>query len=111
MNTRIEYLYRDGSNYKIPNQQIVEGTLTDRQIKEIIASCDDGEYFVPRQVGLPEDRFGDINDDDHAWFEIQEIVSVDGTPTVDMTAEELYQNFVKASGNWDETLWMEGGGE
>lgn len=111
MNTKIDYLYRDGSNYKMPNHQIVEGVLTDCQIKEIMASCDDGEYFVPRQVGLPEERFGEVCDDDHAWFEMQRISIVDEKPTVDLTAEELYQNFIKAFGNWDETLWTEGSEE
>lgn len=111
MNTKIEYLYRDGSNYKIPNQQIVEGILTDDQIKKIVESCDAGEYFIPRQVGLPEERFGDISDDDHVWFELCRIFSVDESSTIEMTAEELHCNFVKAAGNWDETLWLEGDGD
>lgn len=109
MNTKIDYLYRDGSNYKIRNQQTVEGTLSDGQIEEIMASCDDGNYFVPRQVGLPEERFGDITDDDHGWFELLEISTTDRKPSVKMTAEEMHRNFTKANGNWDETLWMEGG--
>lgn len=57
MNTKIEYLYRDASNYKKINQVIVSGTFDEAQ-KESIQDClSEGEYFIPRQVGFPEMRF------------------------------------------------------
>ena len=65
MNTRINYLYRDACNYKRSNCAVVAGTLTDEEKKEIFQSLD-GEYFIPRQVGLPEVRFDDSPTvDDH----------------------------------------------
>lgn len=111
MNTQIYYLYRDASNYKNMNWQVVSGTLTDEQIEKITESMDGGEYFIPRQVGLPEERFEKITEDDHCWFEISRIFKTDSEPTLELTAEELYQNFINASGNWNETDWMEGGSD
>ena len=53
MNTKIEYLYRDASNYKKTNQVIVSDTFDEAQ-KESIQDClFEGEYFIPRQVGFP----------------------------------------------------------
>ena len=56
-NTRITYLYRDADNYKTLNEVVIQGTFTDEEIDEMMAVCDQGEYFIPRQVGLPEERF------------------------------------------------------
>lgn len=38
MNTRIEYLYRDGSNYKRFQSVAVEGKLTDEEMEEVCIS-------------------------------------------------------------------------
>lgn len=104
MNTKVEYLYRDGSNYKVWNTVVVKGTLTDEKKQEIFDSCDDIGYFIPRQVGLPEKRFEDTTDDDHCWFELKSIEDTKEPPTVDRTAGELHEKFLFAAGNWDETF-------
>lgn len=111
MNTRIMYLYRDASNYKVQNEAVVEGTLTEKQIDEMISCCDEGECFIPRQVGLPETRFGKVTEDDHCWFEIcrESFSETESGSTEAVTAGELYQNFLSASGNWDEMAWLKGG--
>lgn len=111
MNTVITYLYRDASNYKKWNEEVVEGTFTEEEKQEIYGCCDSGEYFIPGQVGLPETRFGDLDEDDHCWFELQEIGETDAEPTVCMTASGLFQKFKAAKGNWDETAWMEESGQ
>lgn len=103
MNTKICYLYRDASNYKVRNIAIVKGTLTEEQKETIRESCDDCQYFIPNQVGLSEERFGSITEDDHCWFELQEIEETTAPVTELFTAEELYQNFLNAAGNWCET--------
>lgn len=108
MNTEIYYLYRDASNYKNINREVIHGTLSDSQINDIMKSLSEGEYFIPRQVGLPEARFGDISEDDHCWFELSRIFTTDSEPTLELTAEEMYKNFIAASGNWDETAWLNG---
>ena len=110
MNTKVEYLYRDASNYKVHNEAVIKGTLTTEQIEEIMSCRDCAEYFIPQQVGLPEKRFGKITEDDHCWFEIckEGFSETDQVNTVDLTAEELYRNFLAASGNWDEWAWLRG---
>lgn len=108
MNTVIDYLYRDGSNYKKANQQVVSGELNELQIEEIWNSCEEREYFIPRQVGLPEERFYPFSEDDHAWFELRMIFPTTMNPTLDLTARELHESFIEASDNWNDTLWMEG---
>lgn len=102
MNTKINYLYRDASNYKQPQSVVVEGELSKGQIEQIYETCD-GEYFIPAQIGLPEIRFDKITEDDHCWFEIGEIELTEDKPTELETAEEIYKNFmnVKEKG-WDD---------
>lgn len=49
MNTKIEYLYRDGSNYSIYCEEVLSGTLTKREISEIVAIsflCGNGTPFA-----------------------------------------------------------------
>lgn len=102
MNTRISYLYRDASNYKMPNEVVVTGTVTECQIDIIMGCLDEGEYFIPRMIGLPEKRFDEFTEDDHCWFELQregfEVTM--GEPNVDVTADELVRKFFAAKGNW-----------
>ena len=109
MNTIIEYLYRDASNYKQWNKAVIRGELSSEQLERIEARLFDGEFFVPRSVGLPEQRITDYRtDDDHCWFEwdmcdVPEFT--EAPPTVDMDAEELVRRFEQVS-QWDETGWM-----
>ena len=109
MNTIIEYLYRDASNYKQWNSVIVGGEITQEDLERIEAKLFEGEYFVPHDVGLPEHRITDYRtDDDHCWFE-WEVCDVaeltEELPTIDMSAEELVRRFEQVS-HWDETGWM-----
>ena len=104
-NTKIYYLYRDASNYKKGNEAIVEGAITQEQIDTIMDCLDEGEYFIPKQVGLPEVRFDKITEDDHCWFELDKygFTATDEEPTVRMTIDELVEKFKAASGNWDDS--------
>lgn len=73
MNTKISYLYRDADNYKMHNKCVIAGTLTTEQTRTIKDCCEMGEYFIPRQVGLPERRFDRYDPTvDHCWFELDE---------------------------------------
>ena len=82
INTRISYLYRDADNYKMQNSCVIMGVITEAQIAEIISCLDCGEYFIPRQVGLPEKRFDRFDEEaDHCWFEL----SADGFEAVSYT--------------------------
>lgn len=65
-NTRIEYMNRDGGNYKTWCEAVVPGRLSEDDISEIVDGClIDSEYFVPALVGL-----GDDGIDGGAWFEL-----------------------------------------
>lgn len=105
MNTRISYLYRDAGNYKRWNEAVVEGIITLEQIDSIMGCLDCGEYFIPKQVGLPETRFGEVTSDDHCWFEL----SRDGFSQTDEEADtgmdvgELVRAFLEAVGKWDDS--------
>ena len=101
-NTKIEYMYRDGSNYKVYNECIIRGPITDEQIDVIMASLDEGEYFIPSVVGMPEVRFGDVG----PWFELDRMgfSKARCEPTLDLTGAELAQRFADAArdNKWQE---------
>lgn len=96
MNTRINYLYRDANNYKVNNSVIIPGTFTHEQIMQIIESLDEGLYFQPNLVGLPEKRFKNYDPEvDHPWFELEESgfsETAEGA-TLCISPEELVRRF------------------
>jgi len=109
MNTSLYYQYRDASNYKQDTIVILAGTLTQFQIQEIMKIRDDGEFFIPSQVGLEDLQHrmidgGDNMEVDHVWHELTDdaFTNTDKEPTTTITAEQLYQSFnvVRESG-WD----------
>ena len=98
-NTKVEYMYRDGSNYKIRQSVVLRGTLTKKEIDQIFSKLD-GIWFIPRQVGLPEERFEESNEDDHCYFEMQEITDTNEGVDEVLTAKEMYANFMAVK-EWD----------
>lgn len=108
INTQINYLYRDADNYKMPNTCIIAGVIDAEQIAKIMECLNDGEYFIPRQVGLPERRFDKIDpQSDHCWFELSsDSFELTNRPSdFNLTAEELVANFQKAKDHWNDS-WM-----
>ena len=104
-NTRISYLYRDASNYKQHNEVVIPGTFSQKQIEVIISCLDEKEYFIPRQIGFPERRFGSITEDDHCWFELcaDGFEATDAGVTIYMMPDEVVKKFLEAKGNWDDS--------
>lgn len=102
-NTKISFLYRDGSNYKSYNSVIVSGTFTDNEINQILDCLDRGEYFIPEQIGFPVERFGSITEDDHCWCELTsfDFETTDDEPTLEMSADEVQKAFMAAKDHWD----------
>jgi hypothetical protein len=93
MNTEIYYMYRDGGNYKQHETVVVAGIVTKEQLLE---HCDEGQYFLPTQVGLcalQERMCSDLCDLDHAWHELCEVERTTKEPTIRVTAEELLERF------------------
>ena len=110
MNTKIRYLYRDASNYKVENECVVTGTFTPEQIAQIMDCCDLGEYFIPSQVGLPEQRFDRYDpEEDHCWFELSEdgFEETARPATVGISAQQLVENFAAAKELWNDTAFQE----
>ena len=113
MLTRIDYLYRDASNYKAHNEIYVNGIFTDDQKQRIIASLEGREYFIPRAVGWPEIRISsDYNEDDHCWFELHynDFLEVCSNPwhgvVIDKTHEQIVNDFVSAKWHDWENEWL-----
>lgn len=103
MNTRINYLYRDASNYKVLNSAVIRGELSEEDQKTILSCLEDGEYFIPSQVGLDEQRFGSWTEDDHCWFELEPgFAEPTNAAPGNLTCEQLVANFLAAKGNWDD---------
>jgi len=121
VNTKLTYLYRDGSNYKQWDEVIVAGSLDREAITRCLWECD---FFIPQAVASPaalgvqrplggglsalQDRFAaqgyDFpNEDDHAWHEIESVEPTEDPPTIDVTAAELAQRFKHASTRGRET--------
>ena len=102
VNTLVSYLYRDADNYKSSNECVIRGEMTEEQEKRIVDSLDDGLYFVPACVGMPENKFGCETEADHPWFEWCGIEPTSRNPTLNIDAEELAARFEKASNGWAE---------
>ena len=104
-NTIMEYLYRDGSNYKIWTRVVLEGEISQEQ-KDTIRDClDCNDSFIPSQVGLPERRFENVNEDDGPWFELYpDTASTETDEEADgLTVDELVARFKECKGSWDAT--------
>ena len=100
-NTRLNYLYRDASNWKTSNYVILPGQMTFEQFEEMKACCEDGyEMFIPEQVGLDLIREWETTEDDHPYAELEDYGLVPDKPTTDMTPEELLEEFRNAKDNW-----------
>lgn len=102
-NTRINYLYRDADNYKVHNECVITGEITQEQIDTIISTLEDGEYFIPHLVGLPEKKFDTYDPQaDHPFFELNEncFELTDFAATLELTVAELVEAFVRQKDNW-----------
>lgn len=110
-NTQINYLYRDANNYKVHNSCIVSGEITEDQKSAILSSLDNGVYFIPHLVGMPEVKFDEIDDPavDHQWFELYEYSFERTTKqaTISSTAAALTVDFYKCKGIWNELYLAE----
>ena len=109
MNTKINYLYRDGANYKAHNEYIVLGEITKEQITRIIKTLTMGDSFIPEQIGLPINRPSEeLTSDDHCYCELSAecFELTDEEAFEDITCEELVQRFEKAAKDgWDDITY------
>lgn len=87
LNTRLTYRYRDADNYKTSNTVVFAGEPTPELLALVRGALNDGDSFIPSQVGL-EDLQGHLqqydspasqeeyaanpaSDPDHPWHELE----------------------------------------
>ena len=108
-NTEITYMYRDASNYKIYNTIIVKGELISEEIDLLIGCLEDGEFFIPADVGLPplQKRWDFLNEDDHVQHELSrdDIRAVDELPTLDISVHDLMHRFLSVEWDVNKAEW------
>ncbi len=99
-NTKITYLYTDACNYKTWGEAIIQGTLTLNQLTPYMI---DTEFFIPKDIGLPDLQPHPRAEDDHDLHTFEELEITEDKPTINLNAETLLINFQKARvGEWRE---------
>lgn len=109
MNTRIEYMYRDASNYKAYGEAVLRGTISESEKEAIGKALYDGEFFIPEEVGL-DGLAGDLGvldeEHDHPFHTIEGFFETEGSPTdLAPSAEE----FVKLMLGMTQEKWSDAG--
>ena len=98
MNTRFTYKYTDAGNYKVWGEEVIKGTLTLNQLTPYLI---DTEFFIPKDIGLPDLQPHPRNEDDHDLHTIEELTVTADKATINLNAETLINNFKKArDGEW-----------
>ena len=100
INTRLAYLYRDADNYKVHHEVVFAGKMSEEEKMRIIASLDDGEYFIPGPLGLNDERFGSETEADHPFFEFCYFEETTDKPTTDITIAEIVKRFEDNAHLW-----------
>ena len=103
LNTLIGYLYRDASNYKVYNQAVIPGVLSDDEKQRIWKSLQAGEWFIPQLVGLPAKQYHGT-EDDHPYFELQSIEETLDPVDTDISGTNLVTAFEKYANMWEQNL-------
>ena len=113
MNTRIQYLYRDGANNKAyPTLDVVvRGPASESHENRIRCALDEFGGFIAAQVGLPETFLVDLRGEapicgvDHPWHTWLALDPTRDPATDPRTVEDLVQAFERAcEQEWNDTL-------
>lgn len=106
----IDYMYRDGSNYKRHGAIYVDAPLSEAERSALKAALDDAEYFLPEQLGLGVEELNVKglnfpNDDDHPWHEMalpERMATAEEGVTVIPKEEFLKAMLLAAKNGWDD---------
>lgn len=93
MNTKITYKYTDAGNYKTWGEEVIKGELTLNQLTPYLI---DTEFFIPKDIGLPNLQPYPRNEDDHDLHTIEELTVTADKATIRINAETLIKNFRRA---------------
>ena len=98
--TEMIYLYRDGSNYKRWGEVVFAGPCEDALRERLTKALESGEWFIARQVRVPELFFDDrVQSDDHCWHELSALQMTDApvTDPLSRTIEDFVREVERAS--------------
>ena len=97
MNTRIEYAYRDGANYKASGHIIVSGEPGEDLVQRLTDACmdeDEHAFFVPESVGMARLPTWEWDDEvDHPFHTLEDVVPTDEPPTDARALVDLVKDF------------------
>lgn len=107
MNTRLEYLYRDASNYKRFGAVMFSGAADDYQRARLIKALHDEQWFITSQVRLPELFFTNLplNADDHCWHELEALTVTDEAANDEH--HRTIEEFIREVENAKKSGWRE----
>lgn len=95
-NTLVHYMYRDASNYKIGQSEIVSGVLSDKEIKSFNKK-NEGKIFYPAKLGFSAETFADLGyqpyDDDPDFHEFCWLQKTEKAPTKSMDVHQFVKLF------------------
>lgn len=83
MKTRVEYMYRDASNYKEFGEFVLDGDFAVAAVQDYLF---DGEFFIPERVGVKSLVPAEKTADDHYLHTLEAVSMVDDGPAL-MSAE------------------------
>lgn len=105
-NTRIDYALHDGGK-QAKESIVLEGRVSEEDIKEIIEALDKGKYFLPNKVGIPDllSRMpASWDEEDKDYFHSIERISFTNNPEDDyaVSAEQFVTMVVTSNipTNW-----------
>ena len=109
---KIEYLYRDGSNYKEYDTLLLAGEWKPEHTARIEATYHEGEWFLPEQVGLNclVAAIPGSYEDDHPWHEFWGLddVRYASVPASTRTIEDFVAAMERAAAEgWNQSLCKE----
>lgn len=81
-NTRLEYVYRDGSNSKSWGSVVFGGAMTDDLRRRLLAALEGGEFLIADQIRLPEvfPESWPQYADDHCWHAFVDVELTNDAP-------------------------------
>lgn len=95
-NTKIEYLYRDASNFKIYCEEVMTGRIGDNE-RERFNQKHNERSFYPGKLGLPAPTFIDQgfkeNEDDVDFHEFIKLAETDRPATVPLSVRDFVEGF------------------
>lgn len=106
-NTRINYLYRDASNYKKHNEVIVPGFLQKNRYVQLLIVCKVGSISFPAKF-ICRKSDSVIEQKHHPWFELNEdgFEETEAEATCYISPEDLVKLFLERKKEWQDEFYV-----